>query len=985
MLNFIVSKIKQALSGNFNDQLLLRYSPIVERINSLEPEIAALSDTELQAKTSYFRELIAKRLEASDNQILIPDDVPRMPGQIRNTRDRVLSEVLEEIAPEAFAVCREASRRVLQMRHFDVQLIGGLQLHHGGIAEMQTGEGKTLVCTLPAYLNALTGRGVHIVTVNDYLARRDSEWMGKLYKFLGLSVGLVIHSVSPSQRREAYACDICYGTNNEFGFDYLRDNMETKLSSCVQRSYWMAIVDEVDSILIDEARTPLVISGFPDINRQGIYKTMSKLAETLSKGLSEKDLTADYHVDEKTRNVILTDAGIHRAEQSLKVPELWDPNTNLAHHLIQAIKAKELFSRDVDYIVKDNPETKRKEVVIVDEFTGRLMEGRRWGDGLHQAVEAKEGVQIQEETLTMASITFQNLFRLYPKLAGMTGTAATEAEEFAKIYNLPVLVIPTNKHCVRKNLNDIVFKNEKSKYFAVVEDIVRANWLQRPVLVGTTSIDKSEYIANLLSKPIYALQILESRLKRFLKQVEKHKLQEQISSLLPKLDRPANLRLIDLLSFFAAPLGSSEGLLSSHMRVDEDNMVHFLLADVWTKDEELKFAVESLLSVLMVLDKIRSGLQFSVLNAKHHEKEAHIIRQAGKLSAITIATNMAGRGTDIVLGGFLSSDPNHVDFEKIDSQAQAQIQSLGGLHVIGTERHESRRIDNQLRGRCARQGDPGSARFYLSLEDSLMRIFGGDKIIAVMNLLKADEDLPIEATMVSGAINNAQKKVEAHHFDIRKHVLQYDDVINTQREVIYRERRSILEGEDIHESVLRMFQDRVKQIVYAHMGPDDPVETWFTTDEHQPISHMAQVFELLKVDFSDLFFGANVVRVKDASEFIAIYKSYDNFLLVLEQAALELLARKEQEVGTSVIREAERQIMLHVIDSKWIEHIHSMDSLKDGIHLQSYGQKDPLIEYKKEAFAMFEDLLASVRKDLVALLAHAQIIPQTAKEKAPSA
>ncbi len=972
MLSAFVTQLKKSLSGNVNEKVIRDYRIVAEHINSLEPSIQVLSDDELKAKTQYFRDYISSELEKVEDKKLIADDVARMPGQIRNLRDQRLAEILEEILPEAFAVCREAAKRVLNMRHFDVQLIGGLQLHRGGIAEMQTGEGKTLVCTLPAYLNALTGRGVHIVTVNDYLARRDSEWMGKIYKFLGLSVGLVIHSASQVERRESYSADICYGTNNELGFDYLRDNMENRLNACVQRPYYMAIVDEVDSILIDEARTPLIISGMPDVSRQNIYKTMAKLSRELKRGLSETDANCDYFVDEKAKNVILTDSGIRRAEQMLNVKELWDPNTNLAHHLIQAIKAKELFVKDVDYIIKDSVEHKRKEVVIVDEFTGRLMEGRRWGDGLHQAVEAKEGVNIQEETLTMASITFQNLFRLYPKLSGMTGTAATEAEEFGKIYNLSVLVVPTNRDSVRKNLNDIVYKNERSKFFAVVEDIVRANWVGRPVLVGTTSIEKSEYLASLLSKPAYAMQVLEFRIKRLLKQAEKNKLKEALAPLIPKLDRPGNLKLTDGLDLFCD---------SNTIEIDEENQVVFDLKAEWFKDEELKFAVESFLMVLMVLEKIRASLDYHVLNAKHHEKEAHIIRQAGRLGAVTIATNMAGRGTDIVLGGFLANDPKQSGFDKVDLEAQKTIQAHGGLHVIGTERHESRRVDNQLRGRCARQGDPGSARFYLSLEDNLMRIFGGDKIIAVMNMLKADEDLPIEATMVSGAINNAQKKVEAHHFDIRKHVLQYDDVINTQREVIYRERRMILEGADIHENIVRMFNERVEEIVLTHMGSNDHIESWFNTDD-EAISPITQVFETLKADFGDEL--KDLVKPTDSSEFADIYQSHEEFITRIKAAVTRMLVAKEEQVGSKILREAERQIMLHIIDSKWIEHIHAMDSLKDGIHLQSYGQKDPLIEYKKEAFAMFDELLLAVRKDTVVLFSHAQIINETPKEAARS-
>jgi preprotein translocase subunit SecA len=956
----MLDKILSFLAGNQNEKILKSYRLYVERINSLEAQMLSLSDFELQQKTAEFKQIIQNKINSTPFEILISADVPKMPGQLRTSHDKALKEVLDQLLPEAFAVCREVSRRVLNMRHFDVQLIGGIQLHNCGIAEMQTGEGKTLVCTLPAYLNALSGRGVHIITVNDYLATRDSEWMGEIYKFLGLSVGLIIHSKKASERQAAYNSDICYGTNNEFGFDYLRDNMETDLDDCVQRPYYMAIVDEVDSILIDEARTPLIISGMPDAQKNEVYVAMAKLSLELKKSKHEKDTSenAHYHVDEKAKNIILTDAGIKRAETLLKVKDLWAPESNLAHYLIQALRAKELFTKDTDYVVKTNPESKKKEIIIVDEFTGRLMEGRRWGDGLHQAVEAKEKVSIQDETLTLASITFQNLFRLYPKLAGMTGTAATEAEEFGKIYNLEVLSIPTNKPCIRKDLNDVVLKTERAKSFAIIEDIISAHQINRPVLVGTTSIEKSELLASFLSKPLMAMKALQERLSRLLNLLDKKSIFSKIAlqkanfrnELNKLLDRPGNLSYESFKEY--------EGEIRSQIASDED----------------LSFALNSVIKILQVLDAIRKGLNVNVLNAKHHEKEASIIRQAGRLGAITIATNMAGRGTDIVLGGFLSNEPQHSDYNKVDLEAQKIVIEAGGLHVIGTERHESRRIDNQLRGRCARQGDPGSSRFYLSLEDNLMRIFGGERIMSIMDMLKADEDMPIEASIISGAINNSQKKVEAHNFDIRKHVLQYDDVINTQREVIYRERREILEGADIHSNILEIVDEHISKVLYSHVNPNTPSELWF--DDSKGVSPMKGIFATLKSNFGEL-------ALKDLYYEDFKNSSFDFIEKQVRDSIRSFFENKEQECTPEIFREAERQIMLHVIDSKWVEHLHAMDNLRDGIQLRSYGQKDPLIEYKKEAFDMFETLLENIKKDTVILLAHAQILKQASIKASP--
>ena len=698
------------LMGDPNERKVKAIMPIIEHINALEPEFEKLSDDELRAKTQEFKEILKNR-RTSDN--------PKA--------DKILEkEALDKILPEAFATVREAGKRVLNMRHFDVQLIGGYFLHNGHIAEMRTGEGKTLVATLPAYLNALTGKGVHVITVNDYLAKRDSEWMGKIYKFLGLSVGVILSGGRSADdfelKRQAYACDITYGTNNEFGFDYLRDNMAGSMDMLVQRPYNYAIIDEVDSILIDEARTPLIISGRVEKSAD-TYRMMAKVAPQLEK-------VRDYEVDEKNKNIILTEEGIDRAQEIIGCKDLFDLSDNYAHHLLQALKAKELFIRDTDYVVKNG------EVCIVDEFTGRLMEGRRWSDGLHQAIEAKEGVKIQDETQTLASITFQNLFRLYPKLSGMTGTAMTEEAEFGKIYNLEVTTIPTNKPDIRINYPDVIYKTEKQKYLSVVDDIIAQHKKGRPVLVGTISIEKSELLSKLLK------------------------------------DR---------------------------------NIPH------------------------------------NVLNAKHHAKEAYIIAQAGRKGAVTIATNMAGRGTDILLGGnaeYLAKEklenegitPEDANYEERKDQLLAETREqteqehkevirVGGLHVIGTERHESRRIDNQLRGRAARQGDPGSTRFFLSLEDNLMRIFGGEKIIQLMNALNVEEDMAIENPIITRQIQSAQKKVETYHFDIRKSVLEYDDVMNVQREKFYEQRRKVLSGKNLSEDIVYMIEREIDRLLSSYISP----------------------------------------------------------------------------------------------------------------------------------------------------------------------
>ena len=790
-------------------------------------------------------------------------------------------KALDEILPEAFAVVREAGKRVLNMRHFDVQLIGGIFLHNGHIAEMRTGEGKTLVATLPAYLNALTGKGVHVVTVNDYLAKRDSEWMGRIYKFLGLTVGVILSNNRDAdefeRKKAAYACDITYGTNNEFGFDYLRDNMAGSLDMLVQRPYNYAIIDEVDSILIDEARTPLIISGRLEQSAQ-LYQTMAKVAPQLKKDV-------DYEVDEKNKNVILSEEGIDHAEQILGIEDLFDVHTQYAHHLLQALKAKELYQKDTDYVIKDG------EVVIVDEFTGRLMEGRRWSDGLHQAVEAKEGVQIQDETQTLASITFQNLFRLYPKLSGMTGTAMTEEAEFGKIYNLEVTTIPTNRPDIRINLPDVVYKTQKQKYLAVVDEIVKMHEIGRPVLVGTISIDKSEYLSELLKK---------------------------------------------------------------------------------------------------------RGIKHNVLNAKHHEKEAYIIAQAGRFGAVTIATNMAGRGTDILLGGnaeYLAKDmldkkgitedsPNY-DTEKeaalkeakvITEAEHEKVVQAGGLHVIGTERHESRRIDNQLRGRAARQGDPGSTRFFLSLEDDLMRIFGGQHIINLMNTLNVEEDMAIESKLITRQIQASQRKVETYHFDIRKSVLEYDDVMNIQREKFYSQRRRVLKGEDLTADIYYMIEREMDRIIKSYISPGQNPQEYIYEDLQgmmKEVHSLVPQLSYLEVkDVQGLSYESIFEKLKKLA--IDAYREHEEetirFYNDIQRQYEEFYVPEEPFSHTNIMRNIEKDILLRVVDNKWIDHLHNIDMLRDGIGLRAYGQKDPLIEYKREAYDLFNNMMYEIQSETVKYL-----------------
>ncbi|MEN2775925.1 preprotein translocase subunit SecA [Acetivibrio clariflavus] len=855
-----MKKLIEKIIGTYSDRELKRIMPIVDKIESLEEEMKALSDAELKNKTQEFKKRLAD------------------------------GETLDDILPEAFAVMREASWRVLGMKHFRVQLIGGIVLHQGRIAEMKTGEGKTLVATLPVYLNALEGKGVHVVTVNDYLAKRDSEWMGKVYNFLGLSVGLIVHGLTNAERRHAYSCDITYGTNNEFGFDYLRDNMVIYKEDMVQRDLHYAIVDEVDSILIDEARTPLIISGQGDKSTE-LYKIADSFVRRLKvkvfTELDDKedndDIDADYIVDEKAHTATLTAQGIKKAEAFFGIENLSDSeNLTISHHINQALRAHGLMKADRDYVVKDG------EIIIVDEFTGRLMYGRRYSDGLHQAIEAKEGVKVERESKTLATITFQNYFRMYKKLAGMTGTALTEEQEFRDIYKLDVIVIPTNKPVARVDLNDVVYKNEMGKFNAVVNDVVERHQKGQPVLIGTISIEKSELLSSMLKK---------------------------------------------------------------------------------------------------------RGIPHQVLNAKYHEKEAEIIAQAGKLGAVTIATNMAGRGTDIMLGGnpeYLAkqemrkkgysdelinqatgfNDTNDQEilaaravfrelydkFKEITNAEREKVVEAGGLHIIGTERHESRRIDNQLRGRAGRQGDPGSSRFYISLEDDLMRLFGSDRLMGIVERLRLEDDQPIEATMLTNQIENAQRKVEGRNFSIRKNVLQYDDVMNKQREVIYGQRRKVLDGENLKDSFLKMFETIADIIVNLYCSENPHPDYW---------------------DWESIRSYAEGAYVPTGSLNFSKEEMENLTKESLREKILELITKryeeKEEELGSELMRELERVVLLRIVDQKWMDHIDAMEQLKHGIHLRSYGQRDPVIEYKFEGFEMFEEMNRNIQFDAVKVILNTHI------------
>ena len=864
-----VKSFIERIVGTYSDRELKRIYPIADSVMALEGEMEKKTDSELRAMTDIFKE------------------------RLKN------GETTEDILPEAFAVCREAAWRVLGMKHFRVQVIGGIVLHQGRIAEMKTGEGKTLVATLPAYLNALTGMGVHIVTVNDYLAKRDSEWMGKLYSFLGLSVGLIIHEKDNAERRAAYAADITYGTNNEMGFDYLRDNMVIYKENRVQRGHHYAIVDEVDSILIDEARTPLIISGMGDkstalYDQADIFAKSLKCRRVVETDSKEEDEEVygdvDYVVDEKAKTAVLTPEGVKKAERAFNVDNLTDPdNMTISHHINQAIKANGIMRRDKDYVVKDG------QVIIVDEFTGRLMFGRRYSDGLHQAIEAKEGVKVENESKTLATITFQNFFRLYSKLSGMTGTAQTEEDEFQEIYKLDVVVIPTNKPLKREDLPDLIYKTEKAKFNAVIEEVVKAHEKGQPVLIGTVSIEKSEQLSAMLK---------------------------------------------------------------------------------------------------------RRGIKHNVLNAKMHEKEAEIIAQAGKKGAVTIATNMAGRGTDIVLGGnaeflakkemerlgftpeqivqatgFAETDDEEVinarnTFRELNNKYKAEIEpeqkevlEAGGLYIIGTERHESRRIDNQLRGRAGRQGDVGKSRFFLSLEDDLMRLFAADKINRIMEMVGFEEDEAIESKLVSNSIETAQQRVEGRNFDIRKHVLNYDDVNNQQREIIYKQRNDVLDDADLRPTILNMMRSVIENIITRNTGGAADAEEWQWDSIKEQLNE-----EFMPFDESDYDFNAHDID----------HMTVESLTEIMTEKAEERYKEREAMFGDNM-REVERVILLRVVDAKWMDHIDSMEQLRQGINLRAYAQRDPVIEYKFEAMDMFEEMIAVIKEETIKYLFH--VVPQSQIER----
>ena len=852
--------IFSAIFGNYSKKELKRIEPIKDRVLSLEEKYASMSDDELKAQT------------------------PELKSRLKN------GETLDDILPDAFAVCREASFRVLGMKHFPVQIIGGIVLHQGRIAEMKTGEGKTLVATLPAYLNALAGNGVHIVTVNDYLAKRDSEWMGKVYNFLGLSVGLIIHNVDNAGRRAAYAADITYGTNNEMGFDYLRDNMVVRKEQKVQRGHKYAIVDEVDSILIDEARTPLIISGQGEKSTDMYEKAekfarglkMTKVREVDSKEDMDANYDGDYIVDEKAKTATLTPSGIEKAEKFFGIENLSDPENNtISHHINQAIRAHGIMQRDIDYVVKDG------EVIIVDEFTGRLMFGRRYNEGLHQAIEAKEGVKVEHESKTLATITFQNYFRLYDKLSGMTGTALTEEEEFSSIYNLDVIEIPTNRPMIREDLPDSVYKTEKGKYNNVIDQIIACHEKGQPVLVGTISIEKSELLSSMLK---------------------------------------------------------------------------------------------------------RRGIQHEVLNAKNHEREAQIISQAGKLGAVTIATNMAGRGTDIMLGGnaeylarqqmkklgyddeqilhatgFSETDDEEVlalrkTFNELNDSFKEQIapeaekvREAGGLFILGTERHDSRRIDNQLRGRAGRQGDPGASRFFVSMEDNLMRLFGGERIYNMMESLGVDENTPIDSKLLSNSLESAQKRVESQNFAIRKSVLQFDDVMNQQRTIIYDQRNQVLEGENLKSSIMKMVDDTIKNACSLYVGGDDP-EAWN--------------LEGLRGYFCDWLCSREDFKYSPDELKSVSRDSIENDLL---KRAHDKYEQREEEFGSDIMRELERMVLLRSVDTHWMDHIDAMDELRDGMRLRAYAQHDPVQEYRNEGFDMFNAMTESICEETTKMMLTLQV------------
>ncbi len=955
----LLGTVLRKVVGTRNERELKRISSLVEAVNRLEPEMQKLAETEFPARTEKFR----KRLAGG--------------------------EPLDDLKVEAFALCREAARRTVNMRHFDVQLIGGAVLHDGKIAEMKTGEGKTLVATLPIYLNALGGEGVHLITVNDYLARRDAVWMGPIYSLLGMTVGVIVHGLEDEERRAAYRTDVTYGTNNEFGFDFLRDNMKFELADCVQRPHHYAIVDEVDSILVDEARTPLIISGASEESTEKYYRV-----DKIIPSLNQKD---HYEVDEKHRAVTLNEEGVAKVESLMGLENLYDPgNIEIVHHVYQGLKAHAIFKRDRDYVVKDGS------VMIVDEFTGRLMPGRRWSDGLHQAVEAKEGVKIERENQTLATITFQNYFRMYKKLAGMTGTAETEAAEFEKIYNLEVLVIPTNKVLIRNEFPDVVYRTEREKFQAVVEEIKECHLRGQPTLVGTIAIEKSERLSQELRKAGVLPELVKQTARKG--GLEGQKLKKWAETLAERHSDAvkwligAELTATKLLSILdqsrfrklaAASNGNRNALIGALLkegtaetgrrpaleRAAGDSLVGQLF-------EFAKFASEKSLPLLDTLVGLKAvpkrflkvlqdnELKHNVLNAKQHEREAEIVAQAGRLGSVTISTNMAGRGTDILLGGnaeslardslrkrganfdSATSEQRQGALEKFQSQVAGEhgdVVEVGGLHILGTERHESRRIDNQLRGRAGRQGDPGSSRFYLSLEDDLLRIFAGERISRIMHKLGMEEGVPIESRLISKRIEVAQKTVESQNFESRKHLLEYDDVMNKQRETIYGLRRRLLEGGEQKEYLMEACGRVADWLLETHCPKDVQAEKW--------------TLENLGKEFWSRF-GINL---KDHSLPFEV-KEYESLRDQLTQIVRDRYGEREKVIGPERMRWYERMTLLQVVDKQWKDHLLTMDHLKEGIGLRGYGHRDPLIEYKRESFTLFEAMMDRVEDETLRYL-----------------
>ena len=932
------------LLGDPNTRKLKKLQPLVAEINLIEEDIKGLSDEELKGKTAEFREQLAKA-----------------------SSDEETNEILDDILPEAFAVVREAAIRVLGMRHYDVQLLGGMVLHQGQIAEMKTGEGKTLVCTLPAYLNGLTGRGVHVVTVNDYLARRDAEWMGQVHRFLGLSVGLIQAGMSPLERQKNYACDITYTTNSELGFDYLRDNMATSMEEVVQRPFNYCVIDEVDSVLIDEARTPLIISGQVERPTEKYLKAAQVAAQLIKQEEDDEEESGDYEVDEKARNVLMTDEGFARAEQILGVTDLYDPENPWAHYISNAIKAKELFTKDVNYMVRNG------EIVIVDEFTGRVLAGRRWSDGLHQAIEAKEGVEIQKETQTLASITYQNFFLLYPKLAGMTGTAKTEETEFEKVYNLQVTIIPTNLPSKRQDLADVVYKKELGKWQAVAEDCANMHEQGRPVLVGTTSVEKSEVLSRLLQEKNIPHQLLNARPENV----------ERESEIVAQAGRKTAVTIAtnmagrgtDIIlggnADYMARLKVREYLMPKIVMPEDDNLMAGVPGINISKEKAQGFAPGSnnkKVKTWKASPEIFPTELSSPTENLLKETVKFAVQQYGEQSLpeleaeekIAVAAENAPIDDPVLLKLREAYKAIRSEYEVLTDAEHDEVIGNGGLHVIGTERHESRRVDNQLRGRAGRQGDPGSTRFFLSLQDNLLRIFGGDRVERLMNMMRVEDDMPIESKMLTNSLEGAQKKVETFYYDTRKQVFEYDEVMNNQRRAIYAERRRVLEGLDLKEQVIQYAEKTMSEIVDAYVNPELPPEEW----------KLDKMVDKAK-EFIYLLEDVEPAHLEDMT-----VSEIKTFLHEEVRKAYDIKENQIDSMQPGLMRQAERFFILQQIDTLWREHLQAMDALRESIGLRGYGQKDPLIEYKQEGYEMFLEMMIDIRRNVVYSLFQFQPQPQ---------